>query len=513
MELLYRDAEILSSFAWLYGGPRTQDRLNEGWKVVMLNQFHDTLPGTHVPEAVPDIKRDYETAFAIGQEVCGRAISYLVGQLDQTAAVNNDLLLFNTLSWQRNALVEMTVPHDGAVRIGGELQAVQAYNGRFYLHASNLPSLGWTVAAFEEEKPAVKDTATFIDNIIETPLYRIKLGDDGSLAQIYDKINDRDVLAAPGNMLQVFEDYPGYKFSAWDIAYHFEEYQYPVQQTSPWQMVANGPLFAVFSSQWQVLDSTIEQEMWLYTNNPRIDFHTQAEWRDGRKMLKAAFPLQIRTRTATYDLPFGHIERATHRNTGWEQAKFEVCGHKWADMSEGNYGVALLNDCKYGYDAKENVLRLSLLRSPVRPDGGSDIGHHQFTYSLLPHAGGWRQAQVDRHAYELNVPVMAVAIEQKNDNSQGMMPATQSLLDIESDSLIVEALKQAEDDNGLILRTFDSHGNHSKTPFSFGVNIAGAAETDLLEENAQEVTLTDSRRITVQYTPLEIKTHRLNFKI
>ncbi len=182
-------------------------------------------------------------------------------------------------------------------------------------------------------------------------------------------------------------------------------------------------------------------------------------------------------------------------------------------MSEGNYGVALLNDCKYGYDAKENVLRLSLLRSPVRPDGGSDIGHHQFTYSLLPHAGGWRQAQVDRHAYELNVPVMAVAIEQKNDNSQGMMPATQSLLDIESDSLIVEALKQAEDDNGLILRTFDSHGNHSKTPFSFGVNIAGAAETDLLEENAQEVTLTDSRRITVQYTPLEIKTHRLNFKI
>ncbi|KAA3663899.1 MAG: hypothetical protein DWQ04_08480 [Chloroflexi bacterium] len=181
-------------------------------------------------------------------------------------------------------------------------------------------------------------------------------------------------------------------------------------------------------------------------------------------------------------------------------------------MSEGNYGVALLNDCKYGYDAKENVLRLSLLRSPVRPDGGSDIGHHQFTYSLLPHAGNWRQAQVDRHAYELNIPVLAVALSQDNKMAQGTMPATQSLLDIDSNSLIVEAVKQAETGEELILRTFDSHGNHSKTPFSFGVNLEGVDETDLMEENPQEVTLTDSRSFTVQYTPLEIKTHRLKFK-
>ena len=168
-------------------------------------------------------------------------------------------------------------------------------------------------------------------------------------------------------VFQLFEDDPGYKFSAWDIAYHIEEYQYPIQQTSPWQLAANGPLFAVFTSQWQVLNSTIEQEMWLYADDPRIDFHTTADWRDSRKLLKVAFPLQIRTRTATYDLPFGNIERPTHRNTGWEQAKFEVCGHKWADLSEGDYGVALMNDCKYGYDARENVLRLSLLRSPGPP--------------------------------------------------------------------------------------------------------------------------------------------------
>ena len=509
VELLYRDAEILSSFAWLYGAPRLQERLNEGWKVVMLNQFHDTLPGTHVPEAVPDIKRDYETAFSIGQEVYDQAVSYLAGQLGKSAAQKNDLLLFNTLAWQRNALVETAVPHEGSVRIDGELQAVQGYNGRYYLHAPQLPSLGWTVAAFEKDAIRADDTATFVDNIIETPLYQIDLDADGNLAQIYDKVNDRNVLTGPGNHLQLFEDFPGRKFSAWDIAYHFEEYEYPVVQTSPWKLAANGPLFAVFTSKWRALDSTIEQEMWLYADNPRIDFRTRADWRDSRKLLKVAFPLQVRSRTATYDLPFGNIERATHRNTGWEQAKFEVCGHKWADMSEGNYGVALLNDCKYGYDAKENVLRLSLLRSPVRPDGGSDIGEHEFTYSLLPHAGNWRQANVDRHAYELNIPALAAAIGPVGDG--GKLPVTNSLLDVDSSSLIVEALKQAEDGDGLILRTFDSHGNHGKALLSVNGQLDSAAETDLMEENPQDVPIAQSHSFIAEYTPYEIKTHRLSF--
>lgn len=509
VEILYRDAEILSAFAWLYGAPRTQDRLNEGWKIVMLNQFHDTLPGTHVPEAVPDILRDYETAFAIGQEVYEQAILYLVRQLDKSIAEKNNLLLFNTLSWQRDALVDIPIHHGGAVRIEGELQAVQEYNGRSYFRAPGLPSLGWTIATFADSTLEWQDTATFTGSIIETPLYQIELDADGNLAQITDKTNSRSVLSAPGNHLQLFEDFPGRKFSAWDIAYHFEEYEYPVVQTSPWKLAANGPLFAVFTSKWQTLNSTIEQEMWLYANNPRIDFRTRADWCDSRKLLKVAFPLQVRSRTATYDLPFGNIERPTHRNTGWEQAKFEVCGHKWADMSEGNYGVALLNDCKYGYDAKENVLRLSLLRSPVRPDQDSDIGEHQFTYSLLPHVGNWRQAQVDRHAYELNIPAHAAVMLQEHEEARGMIPKTQSLIGINSSSLIVETLKQAEDSDGLILRTFDSHGNHGKAQFFVNAQLDGVVETDLMEENPQEVVLARSDSFVAQYTPYEIKTHRL----
>lgn len=514
-ELLYRDAEVLSSLAWLYGGPRVQERLNEGWKLILLNQFHDTLPGTHKPAGVPDIKRDYQTAFAIGYEVRDQALAYLTQYLDQAAVADQDFVLFNTLGWSRAGLIKTELNQKAsAIRIaGGDQLPVQHYDDATWFRAPSLPSLGWTVAAFDQtltDKTA--ETACVSDNLIETPIYRIELNRDGNLARLHDKRNDHEVLSAPGNVFQLFEDDPGYKFSAWDVAYHLEEYQYPVQQIVPWQLMANGPLFAVFVSKWQALGSTIEQEVWLYADDPRIDFKTRVDWRDQRKMLKVAFPLQVRTRTATYDLPFGNIERATHRNTSWDQAKFEVCGHKWADLSEGDYGVALLNDCKYGYDAHENVLRLSLLRSPVRPDGQSDMGQHEFTYSLLPHAGNWRQAQVDRRAYELNIPALVTKIASAETQPQPNLPATLSLLETDSRSLIVETLKHAETDEALILRTFDSHGCHAKTSFTLAANLNNIAETDLLEESPQPIDLTDDRRFVARYTPYEIKTHRLDLK-
>ena len=513
-EILYRDAEILAAVAGLYGGPRVQEKLNEGWKLILLNQFHDTLPGTHIPAAVPDIKKDYQTALEIGATVRDEALAYLGKSVAKNTAADNDLLVFNTLGWERDTLVETSLRDDtSAVRVnGGDYQPVQHFDGRTWFQIKDLPSLGWTVVGLDQEQNASDAvTATYHDETIETPLYRIDLTADGNLAQIVDKHHDRDVLASPGNLLACFEDDPGFKFSAWDIAYHIEEYQYPVQQTSPWHLAANGPLFAVFTSRWQVLNSTIEQEMWLFNDHPRIDFRTKIDWRDQRKLLKVAFPLAIRTRTATYDLPFGHIERSTHRNTSWEQAKFEVCGHKWADLSEGDYGVALMNDCKYGYDARENVLRLSLLRSPVRPDGQSDIGHHQFTYSLLPHAGTWRQAQVVRRAYELNIPAAVVDIPTIENGLSANLPATRSMLKVDSDSLIVEVLKQAEDGDDLILRTFDSSGSRGKINFEFAVQIDDAAETDLLEENPSPLALLDNHTFVDQFKPYEIKTYRIKF--
>ena len=508
VELLYRDAEILSAIASLYGGARVQERLNEGWKLVLLNQFHDTLPGSHVGAAVPDIRRDYDKAFAIGRNILTQSLSYLTQHIRHD---NDDLAIFNTLGWRRNALVAAPYNEEAtAIRIAdGDLQSVQHYGQQKYFRAS-LPSLGWTVGKYEVG--SMKDegeVATFADGVIETGLYRIELDGEGNFGRIYDKTNDRDILSDTAR-LQVFEDNPGHKFSAWDVAYHLEEYAYPVKQTAPWQLVANGPLFAVLTCTWQVLNSTIEQEMWLYADDARIDFKTTAQWQDSQKMLKAAFPLNIRTRTAAYDLPFGHIERPTHRNTGWEQAKFEVNGHKWADMSEGDYGVAILNDCKYGYDARENVLRISLIRSPLRPDSNSDIGVHEFTYSLYPHAGGWREGQVDRAAYGLNIVPLCSELDTSNADAQ--LPTTYSLLQVDSQCVIVEVLKQAEDSDNLILRTFDSHGSRQAVKFSTAAALKSIAETDLLEEQPEPVAQEGQHCFVERYRPYEIKTHRLTFR-
>lgn len=506
-ELLYRDVEILSAMALPYGGPRIQERLNEGWKHILLNQFHDTLPGSHVVAAVPDITHSYDEAFAIGDGCKAELLHFFA----ERVASEDDLLIFNTLSWEKDRLVQAPLRQGAtAVSINGRSYPIQQHKGQTYFRAP-LPSIGWTTARWLEESDSQSDTAVFEDGRITTPLYQIETGEDGDLAQIIDREQDKNILTEPGNQFQVFEDDPGKKFGAWDIAYHLEEYRYPVEQTASWHLVTNGPLFAIFASRWQVLDSTIEQEMILYKHDRRIDFVTAVDWQNSKKLLKVAFPLNIRSRTATYDLPFGHIERPTHRNTSWEQAKFEVSGHKWADLSQGDYGVALLNDCKYGYDVRDNVMRLSLVRSPVRPSPKSDIGMHHFTYSLLPHKGGWRQGQVVRRAYELNSPAFAVPLPDEG-SSQGNVPASQSFLTVESDSLIVEVIKQAEVGNGIVLRTFDSHGSDSKRAISLACPIDQVEETNLLEQRLQSVSLHDKYTFYASHTPYEIKTHHIRPK-
>ncbi|MEM8684343.1 MAG: glycoside hydrolase family 38 C-terminal domain-containing protein [Pseudomonadota bacterium] len=503
-ELLYRDVEILSSLASVFGGSRIQERLNEGWKLLLLNQFHDTLPGTHVAEAVADTERDYDEVFALGYRIRGELFEYLTSRLAEPA----DLLVFNTLGERESLVCVEGFENVSGVRLPtGERLAVQRDGGQVFFRTV-LPSMGWLALRVEHgQAPEKSPTAVFDEDEIDTRLYRVAFDKHGRLSRLYDKENDREVLSGPGNAFQVFEDDPGEKFAAWDIAYHLEEYGYPVRQTTPWRMLANGPLFARFVSTWSVLNSTIEQEMVLYAHDARIDFHTRVDWQDAKKLLKVAFPLNVRARTATYDLPFGHIERPTHRNTGWEQAKFEVSGHKWADMSEGDYGVALLNDCKYGYDAHDNVLRLSLLRSPVFPSPASDIGEHRFSYALLPHAGGWRQANVDKAGYSFNCPALVARCGPEHERSEAGLPSAYSLVQLDTDTALIEVIKQAEDGNGLILRAFDSHGSHNPVGFSLAETAGRVEETDLLEEQARPIACADG--VSLRFSPYEVKTLRL----
>ena len=505
VETLYRDAEILSSLAFALGGPKRQEHLNEGWKRVLVNQFHDTLPGTHVPEAIADIEEDYETAFQIGREVRDRAIDYLKERIDSSPGI----CIINTLAWERDDIVSLPWEGEeiGTIETAGQRAPVQHYDSRIWFYLRGIPSIGWVTARATPQASAEK-TGEFNGRELNSDFYRIEFTPEGNIKSIYDKTARREVLeGGSGNQFQVFEDNPGYKLNAWDILESFEDREWPVSFQGEWEVIANGPVFCIIRGHWEVLNSRIEQDIILYKDTAQIDFRTRVEWRDSQKLLKVCFPLSVRTRAATYDIPFGNIERPTHRNTSWEAAKFEVSAHKWADMSEGDYGVALLNDCKYGYDARENRLRLTLIKSPVRPNPASDTGRHEFNYSLLPHSGQWREAGIDRAGYQFNIPVIAVVC---SEQTEATLPDRFSLLEPDARNVIVETVKQAEEGDRLVVRLFDNRGCRGDVKLRSGIGIDKAEETNLLEEFQSEIALDGSGEVNLSIRPYEIKTVALS---
>ncbi len=257
------------------------------------------------------------------------------------------------------------------------------------------------------------------------------------------------------------------------------------------QVEEAGPLRGVLRLRWRFYDSIITQRITLYSHSRRIDFRTEVDWHERQVLLKAAFPVNVRATRATYDIQFGTFERPTHWNTSWDWARFEVVAHKWVDLSEGNYGVALLNDCKYGHDVKDNVLRLTLIKSAISPDAEADQGRHEFTYSLLPHAGDRRQGDVLRESYALNYPLHADVVRVPQ---AGNLPPRYSLAEVDAAHVIVETVKKAEDEDAWIFRVYESQQSRSShVILTFGQPIQEAYECNLVEEQCQPVSFTAAR--------------------
>jgi alpha-mannosidase len=230
------------------------------------------------------------------------------------------------------------------------------------------------------------------------------------------------------------------------------------------------------------------------------------EWHEKHILLKVAFPVSAHSDKATYEIPYGSVERPTTRNTPAEQAQFEVPAYRWADISDASHGLSLLNDCKYGYDAKGNVLRLSLLRSPEWPDPHADEGHHEFTYSLYPHGGGWKDALTIRRGYELNYKLIALPV----GKHEGKLPAEHSFVQTKSDNVIVTAVKKAEDENALIVRFFEWAGKQGNVAVQLPAGAMSASETDLMERSTGTLSVSNGE-VSVPTKPYEIKTIKVAF--
>ena len=272
------------------------------------------------------------------------------------------------------------------------------------------------------------------------------------------------------------------------------------------ELVENTAVRAVVRCEKRFMKSVVRQDICFYRHTGRIDFDTTVDWRESQLLLKAAFPVDVLAERAVYDVQFGNVERPTHRNTSWEQAKFEVCAHKWADLSEPGYGAALLNDGRYGYDVHDGVLRLSLLRAATYPDPHADQGAHDFTYALLPHLDDWRQGGVIPAGYDLNAPALPLAVAAQ---PAGTLPAAYSQFRVDVPNVVLETVKKAEDGSGLILRLYESWGTRTRAALALPNDAAAVRCTPMEQPLPGEEAVQHSLPLTLH--PFEICTIHVQF--
>ncbi|MEM9476404.1 MAG: glycoside hydrolase family 38 C-terminal domain-containing protein [Pseudomonadota bacterium] len=499
------DAEFLAAFAQTETGHAyPKAALEQAWKLVCLNQFHDILPGTSITEVFEDAERDYATVGGLCEETEGDAI----GALAKTLVPETAFVAINTTSFSMDRIAEIpeALGH-GLIDLRSNRPVMtQATEGGTLVDIPAFPSYALLALGKGEElgvSTALRVTEYADGAILENDLIRVEVGRDGQIASLFDKTAVREVLKPghKGNQLQAFEDRP-MVWDAWDIDIFYEDRSEVISNPVRFEIIERGPIRAGILVEHDWRGSRITQRIYLRHNSKRIDFQTELDWHASHILLKCAFPVEIRSPSATYDIQFGNTERSTHRNTSWDWARFESVGHKWADLSEGNYGVALLNDCKYGYDIHHNVIRLSLLKSATMPDPVQDQGQHGFTYSLLPHEGDWR-TDVAENGYDLNNPLLARPVADATGEA-----AMRQLVAISAFNVIVETVKAAEDGCGLIVRLYENERNRGQVQVRFGLDVAGVRRCNILEEDGDAVEV-QSNTVTLDIAPYEIVTLRV----
>lgn len=466
--------------------------LERAWKLVLLNQFHDIIPGSSIGWVYEDSTRDYQTIEELGTSVVHSSLRALNGQIG-TVGFQEPVQIFNSLNFEREEVIEVRPGKLAAVRV---------------------PSSGYLVIdagddSVFQEPPAGRSVSVQRLNreiVIQNGLISLRLGEDGLVKSLVDlEAGGREVLApnGEGNLFQIHNDNPN-AFDAWDIDVFYKERVENLKAVDRVEIVESQPQRAKIRIERSFGKSRIVQDLVVTAGTKRIDFVTDVEWHEEHKLLKVAFPVDIRSSRATYEIQFGHVERPTHYNTSWDLARFEVCAQKWADLSEVDYGVALLNDCKYGYDIHDQVMRLSLLRSPTYPDPTADQGNHHFTYSLFPHKGDLHQGGVIEEAYQLNVPLRVTPLPVQT----GALPVKCSFFETDRPGVVIESIKVAEDGAGIVVRLYEAYGSRGPVALRTNLPVQAVHRTDLLENDVEKLGFADGL-VNLEVHPFEIVTLKL----
>ena len=525
------NAEKFASLASLYGRPYPRDGMEVTWKNLLFDHFHDIMPGSGIAVNYLDAKRNLENVDRAANDVTMGSLREIAAHVN-TQGDGVPVMIFNPLSWPRTEVVEVEAQLPAPTRqievadSTGKLAASQllsidaeTHRARLLLFAGS-PSLGYSTyfvrpAASSQGVPSALQSSV---NTLENEFIRVKIDpQSGCMTSLFDKRSGTESLAPAetdtggpktstcGNLLQTFVDKPK-QWDAWNIDADFEKQHWDLDKADEVNLVESGPLRAVIRIKNHFQNSTFVRDITLYAGVPRVDVKTTVEWHEKHILLKVAFPLSAHSDKAAFEIPFGSVERPTTRNTPAELAQFEVPAQRWADISDAKHGFSLLNDCKYGYDAKGNVLRLSLLRSPEWPDPHADEGHHEFTYSLYPHGGGWKDALTVRQGYDLNYKLISLAF----DKHEGALPAEHSFLQAKAENVIITAVKKAEDDEAMIVRFYEWAGKDGEVTIQLPPGAESAAETDLMERPLASIPI-HAGSVTLRTKPYEIKTIKVRF--
>ena len=478
-EELYLNTELLCSMdSRLFGTPFPKAELHKGWEMVLTNQFHDIIPGSSIKQVYEQCDKDYAVMKSIAHEQMDPAVARIAAGIDAAEGY----VVFNP----------NPIEGKGVVKVDGKTVSV-----------SGIPAKGYACVKSFNTENTVKTTNTSCEN----KFFKVEFDESMNIRSIFDKRNNREVIrkGGLGNQFRVYADYPD-QFDAWEWSQYTIDKYATIDQVESVEEISDG-VRAGLKIVRKYMSSTFTQNVWLYEDIDRIDFETTVDWQEKHQGVKAAFDVNINSSRATYEIQYGTTERPTHKNTSWDKAKFEVCAHRFADFSEGNYGVALLNDCKYGHDIHGTVMTLTLLRAPTYPDPDADMGENTFTYSIYPHAGAMDAADLYARAYDFNNPMMV----EKATGEKTCIPTAYSMVTCDKNNVLCEVVKEAEDGEDYVFRFFECSNTATETAITFGFDVEKVELCDM-GENTIEALACEGNTVSLPFGAFEIHTLKVTAK-
>lgn len=494
--LLYQ-VELWSSLASIHLHlPYPKTALTDAWKKVLLNQFHDILPGTSIPEVFEDANQEWCRVIEVGEAILDSALQVISSRIilpTPPYPKAKPIVIFNSLNWIRTEVVSLPITSENCNIYdveGNQLFIQITLDNELLFLAEDIPSIGYRLfwlCPSERVKSPIKTPSKFI---LENDYLRVIVNPQtGDLESIFDKLQQREILDGVGNQLQAFQD-EGQYWDAWNIDPNYKNHPLPTSQLKSIEYLDHSLIQSRIRVIKMIGNSEFIQDYILQINSPILQIKTTVNWQENHVLVKAAFPLKLESDIVTYEIACGAIERLTRPKTEAEQAKWEVYGHRWADLTDvnQNYGASLLNDCKYGYDSQSNQIQLTLLRGSKWPDSNADRGTHYFTYAIYPHAGNWKDAKTVQRGYELNIPLKVIFPNYPNN---ACLSPVSSWLNFKSENLVLMTLKQAEnDEKQWILRCYESEGKATELEIESDIGLTLSSPVNLLEENISDDNLT-----------------------